>query len=340
MLLGEHAVLHGRLAIVCAISTRIRVTLIPRCDEEIRLFSGLGQYTTTIRELGKHPNFSFVLKAIHRYGEHLPSGFDLRINSEFSHQIGFGSSAAVTVATITALRTWLNHNVVPDEIFNDSLRVVHAVQGVGSGADVAASVHGGIVAYQIKPFNIEKLSHIHPLTAVYSGNKMPTVEVIQIVEQQRKQFPKMFEQVFDLMDQTSVNAVDAIQYKDWKMLGQLMNFGQGLMDAIGVNNTQLSALVYALRNDPGILGSKISGSGLGAGNCGATGAFVGAPTLTPPSPVSRASPQITSILFFFIKKPTPAFSRAADSRERATIRAESKPGAAVTPKTSPSFASR
>ena len=38
---------------------------------------------------------------------------------------------------------------------------------------------------------------------------------------------------------------------------------QGLMDALGVNNAKLAELVFALRADPKIHGSKISGSGLG-----------------------------------------------------------------------------
>ena len=42
-----------------------------------------------------------------------------------------------------------------------------------------------------------------------------------------------------------------------------MNVAQGLMDAIGVNNAMLATLVHGLREDPAVLGAKISGSGLG-----------------------------------------------------------------------------
>ena len=42
-----------------------------------------------------------------------------------------------------------------------------------------------------------------------------------------------------------------------------MNINQGLMDSLGVNNSRLAELVYELREDPNIQGSKISGSGLG-----------------------------------------------------------------------------
>jgi hypothetical protein len=38
-----------------------------------------------------------------------------------------------------------------------------------------------------------------------------------------------------------------------------------------------------------------------------------------------ASPQITAILFFFIRKPTPLLSRPATLRERSTTALASKP---------------
>ena len=58
-------------------------------------------------------------------------------------------------------------------------------------------------------------------------------------------------------------ALEAASRADWQAVGELMNINQGLMDALGVNNEQLAKLVFALREDPGIMGSKISGSGLG-----------------------------------------------------------------------------
>jgi len=58
-------------------------------------------------------------------------------------------------------------------------------------------------------------------------------------------------------------AFAAAATEDWETVGELMDIHQGLMDAMGVNNAELSELVYALREDPNILGSKISGSGLG-----------------------------------------------------------------------------
>jgi mevalonate kinase len=69
--------------------------------------------------------------------------------------------------------------------------------------------------------------------------------------------------MFDTMDQCTMNAADAVAMQDWKTFGQMLNIAQGLMDALGVNNSALSKIIYDLRADPAILGAKISGSGLG-----------------------------------------------------------------------------
>ncbi len=263
MLLGEHAVLHGRPALVCAVNRRIRVTLRPRADREVHIRSSLGRYAIAIDQLQPADPFRFVIAAVLRQKDRLDAGLDLEIESEFSHQVGLGSSAAVTVATTAALLAWIGEPAEPQTIFDESLPVVRQTQGLGSGADVAASVFGGIVAYRASPVDIRKLDGTHPLTVIYSGSKRPTVEVVKLVEAAHAAQPKAFDTIFSLMGWSADAAAEAIAHGDWQTVGELMNINQGLMDAIGVSNRVLSEIVYALRDDPGILGSKISGSGLG-----------------------------------------------------------------------------
>jgi len=256
-------VLHGRLALVCAIDQRLRVTLAPRDDTQINVASALGEFHTDLRRVDTTPPLRFVMAVIKKKSEQLKTGFDLKIESAFSSTLGFGSSAAVTVATAAAIAKWTCGDVEPDPLFKSCRATIRDVQGMGSGADVAASVYGGIVLYRAEPLEIEKLAQIHPLTAVYSGNKMPTPEVVDFVEKRRRNAPTIFGEIFEAMDQCAMDAADAATMRDWKTFGQMMNVAQGLMDAMGVNTAKLSEIVFALREDPGILGSKISGSGLG-----------------------------------------------------------------------------
>ncbi len=263
MLLGEHAVLRGHRALVCAVNRRIHVTLTPRRDRVIRIVSSLGRHETTVERVREAAPFRFVTAAIALRRRQPPSGFDLRVRSEFSHKVGLGSSAAVTVATHAALAAWLDGRIAPRKLLTDSVRVIRAVQGLGSGADVAASVYGGVVLYRAKPLGVWPVRAACPLTVIYSGSKRPTPEVVRLVDRARKRRPRLFDDAFALMGRSAVSAARALQHGDLRTVGELLNLNQGLMAAIGVSNPKLAGIVHALRSDPAILGSKISGSGLG-----------------------------------------------------------------------------
>ncbi len=263
MLLGEHAVLHGRRALVSSVNQRLTVALTPRNDRQVEIRSALGAHDTSLDQLDPHPKFRFILAALTTVASRLERGVTITITSEFSDQIGFGSSAAVTVATLAGLHALTRGAVEPRSIFLAARDLIRTVQGRGSGADVAASVYGDLVAYCAEPLDLVHLPATHPLTAVYSGSKRPTPEVIRIVEENRARQPEHFETLFDLMDRCSGAAADAVSRGDWKAVGACLDVGQGVMEAMGVSNEALAAIVHALQADPGIQGAKISGSGLG-----------------------------------------------------------------------------
>ena len=264
MLMGEHAVLRGQPAIVCAINKRMKIKLTPRSDRTIALHSALGEHETTLDELAPSDSFRFVLGAIRACRADFAQGFELDIKSEMSHQMGLGSSAAVTVATLAALAGALGKEPAPGYLLEAGARIIRKVQGgTGSGADVAASTYGGCLRFYAESQEVVKLPKTPQLTVLYSGSKMPTPEVIAIVEERRKKQPETFAQLDALIGAVVKRAFEAAAGGDWAAMGELMNVNQGLMDALGVNNAKLAELVFALRDDPKIHGSKISGSGLG-----------------------------------------------------------------------------
>lgn len=262
-LFGEHAVLHGQSALVCAVTQRMSITVKMRQDSSVRIFSDLGEFYTELQNIQSHPRFRFVLSAISSQAKYLRTGFDLKIESDFSANVGLGSSAAVTAATTAALFELSNRECKLDDIFQAGLETIRKIQGVASGADLAAAVFGGIILYRMKPLAIERSNKKYPLTVVYSGTKLPTTKVINIVEEKRKHHAKLFASIFKMMGESAVQAAAAIKESRWQRVGELLNINQGLMDAIGVNNRVLSEIVYLLRREPEILGAKISGSGLG-----------------------------------------------------------------------------
>lgn len=279
MLLGEYAVLNNKLALVCAVDKRMTVTLSPRSDTQVTISSKLGEYSKEISQLAIEPPFQFVLATLKKFQKKLPSGCDIQINSEFSDKIGFASSAAVTVATLVVLAKWLglpfaNQNHPDDVDFRAqhlaklklariARDIIREVQGLGSGADVAACVFGGIIAYRPKPLSIEKLPYVYPITVVYSGSKTPTVEVVTRVKKSFADTPELFKQICQAIDHCAERGRQAIYNQNWTDLGKIMNVQQGLMDALGVNTEHLNKIIHRLRAQPDIFGVKISGSGLG-----------------------------------------------------------------------------
>lgn len=261
MLMGEHAVLHGAHALCAALSQRLRVELEPRRGREVSIDSSFGAFTTSLDALDPAPPFHFVVETLRAAA---PSqGCHLSIHSEFSAQWGFGSSAAVCVATAAALFAMEGRPFDRAAIFETALRAVRAVQGRASGADVAAASYGGIVLYRADPVSIEPFVRSLPLCAVYAGYKTPTPEVIAHVEAGVRAFPRLHQRLFDAMDACVREAADPLRRGDLEQLGHLFRIHQGLQCALGTGDATLAHLIHALEALPSVRAAKISGSGLG-----------------------------------------------------------------------------
>jgi len=263
MLMGEHAVVKGYWAIACALDKRIEVRLTPRSDSVVKVRSELATYSASLDDLVPDDKLSFVLKAIELQLADLDKGFELDIVAQFSHTLGLGSSAAVTVATVKALAAYSNIELTREQHLQKALAVVHAVQGRGSGTDLAASIYGGVIAYKIDPCEVLALSGLPIICLHYVGYKTKTPAVLEIVAQYGAAHPTIYAGIYKMMDSITGAAIAAVKAQDWQRFGKLMNIYQGQMDSLGVNDAKLSEIIYRLRQNPLIQGAKISGSGLG-----------------------------------------------------------------------------
>ncbi len=259
--MGEHAVLHGYPCIVAAVDKRIAVTVSPREDKKIFLSSDeMGEFITSlsdIKTVSIPQEWLFVLTAILSVSPQF--GFNMHIQSDFSSAIGFGSSSAVTVATLGALLG----SASQEELFDRAYEIVYTAQGKkGSGADIAASVFGGISFYK----NGKKIETLHGecnITTVYAGYKTPTPKVISIVAEQQKQNPALHERIYADMGNLSEQAWDCLKQKDQENLGLLFNQNHALLQQLGVSDDTLDDIFSKLNQNKNIYGAKISGSGLG-----------------------------------------------------------------------------
>lgn len=266
MLMGEHAVLYGQPALVCALDSRIEITFTLRNDRLVKVNSALAEYQSSLDRLDQDPRLEFVIAAIEAYQGRLQTGFECSIHATFSSTIGLGSSAAVTAAMVKGLQHLVGVESDLKDDFRQGLAIIHKVQqGRGSGADLAATLKGGVICFQPEPLEISSVSCPENIvfSLFYSGYKMKTPEVLAWVEEQWRHQRELRSALYQLMGSTCRASMEALQQTDLKEFGRLMNCYQGLMDSLGVCDATLASMIYSLRDDERVYGAKISGSGLG-----------------------------------------------------------------------------
>ncbi len=260
---GEHAVLQGKQAVVAAIASRINVTLTQRHDEKITIHSSLGQYETQLSTIKIEKPFQYVLAAIHLFLKELKTGFSLEIHSDFSHTLGLGSSAAVTVACAAVLIQFTQQALSLEAIYKKAKAAILLVQPQASCADVAASVFGGLLAYTMAPLRITPIASDPRFHLIYLGYKTATPIVVAQVQSAVKQSPDFFQAIFEAIHCCSQAIAAALEKTDWVEVGQWFTRHQGLQQALGVSCAISEEILLRLRCLPTIYGAKISGSGLG-----------------------------------------------------------------------------
>lgn len=233
----------------------------------------------------------------------LQKGVKIITRSEFASTLGFGSSSAATVCTIKALCELFDVKLEDKDMFKIAYKTVLDVQGKGSGFDVAAAIYGGTLYFVTGGKKIEQLisprhsgdpalagdSRISkygsdsaltgsarrapsslarmtklPLVVGYSGKKADTVTLINQAAEKAKKYPKVIDNIYENIAEIVELAKESLVKKDWNTLGDLMNFNQGYLEALGVSSDKLSSMIYASRSE-GAYGAKLSGAG--GGDC-------------------------------------------------------------------------
>ena len=156
VLCGEYAVLDGAPAVCMALDRRVRVTVTPCEGDWIRVSApGYTAVEGLLRVVGgkfewmqgasEFALVDAVLRTCAAVPERVVS-IELDSNAfrdgESNEKIGIGSSAALTVALLAALRG-------TEDVFADAIGAHRQLQqGAGSGVDIATSVHGGLLEYR------------------------------------------------------------------------------------------------------------------------------------------------------------------------------------------------
>ena len=250
-LFGEHAVVYGESALACAIELRTHVSA--KKYGSTKITSKIG---TTGLDFKKH---AYVSSAITKLGV---KNVAIKITSDIPIGSGLGSSAAVTVATLSAINEEYSLGYGKEDIARMGHEIEFEVQGAASPTDTFVSTMGGVV-------EIPSRKRMEPPDCgVVIGNtnkgakSKKTARLVKQVATLKEEYPDIIEPIIKTIGSFTQKGRILLSEKDYNSLGKLMNVNHGLLDALGVSTTELSALVYAAR-DAGAFGAKITGAGGG-----------------------------------------------------------------------------
>lgn len=255
LLLGDYAVVYGYPCLVTAVNKRLNVAveIINKEEDEI--------ITPQVKES------RFVLETIAYIKEKFSVKQNVRITTQgdFSHQVGLGSSSAVTVATAEALNRLFSLKLSKKEIFEISYTVNLLIQGVGSGFDIAAATYGGTIEYVKGGTTLNKLKlHSLPLVVGYSGIKADTPYYIRKVAEAFKNKKEELSTLFEEIQSYVLLAKEGLESGDLASVGVAMTKNHSVLQRLGVSIPKLDEMVNASIQS-GAWGAKLSGAG--GGDC-------------------------------------------------------------------------
>jgi len=236
-LFGEHAVVYGKPGIAMAIKPRVFVTV----------------RKSRRPQRAKSPYIDGCFDAMGVIGS-------VYINSQIPSSSGLGSSAAVTVATLSAINDEFAVGKSREDIANMAFEIEKTVQkGRASPTDTTVSTYGGIVL--ISGGSRRRLAPQNMYLVI--GDSLVSHSTSRMVEQVadlKKQNPEIVDPILDAIEGVSLAAIHHLSNP--RELGRYMNINHALLDALGVGHPQLSRLVLAARS-AGAFGAKITGAGGG-----------------------------------------------------------------------------
>jgi mevalonate kinase len=262
ILFGEHASSRGKPAIVFAVNSRLTVILKEHNYPNKGILLTSRDFNV---QRAEYPSgrLNIVSKVIDVFFEETllnPEQFQLIIKSRIKP--GFGSSAAVIASVLGALNSYYKTNFSKRELLRLGIKANYAIKGYGSGLDIAASIYGGLIKYQINlepeylPF--ENLDLIIGNT----GKKAPSGPIVNSVKELEKNNPIEINAIFDSLEFLTNEAEQALKENDIPKIAFLMNKNQELLRKLKVSSDIIEEMLQAAMN-AGALGGKLSGAGIG-----------------------------------------------------------------------------
>ena len=236
VILGEHAVVYGKPAIVLAVDLRMEIAV-------------RGNAT---------------------------GGLEFETSSQIPVGSGLGSSAALSAALALALGERDGRRMSEAELVEEAYEAELFAQGIGSPMDASACVHGGGIAVNLpesegrhlwtvtrgeRTWSVSDVD-VPDMTFVIgnTGIRAPTGPLVSKVKRFRDR-SSFANDIIDDIEQTTLQGSQAIARGDVEELGRLMTDDHKLLSILGVSSRELNKLVNA--SMPYSYGAKLTGAGGG-----------------------------------------------------------------------------
>ena len=265
ILFGEHFVIYGTKAILCAIDKRIRVTSQVIEERKIKIKSDFGNIEA---EVDSSSNDSidlmkpFVYLATHTLKRFKKNcGIEIKIESEIPPGIGLGSSSASCVAVAASI-SGLFEKLPKEDILKLAIEAERTIFKNTSGADCSVCTFGGLAEYDIKN-GFKKINSKVDFDLIIANSKQShlTNEVVEKVRKFKENNKESFASLYKQESALIQNALLALSKNDLSLLGSLMSKNQLLLEQIGVSTDKLDILVKEAKKMS--FGAKITGAGGG-----------------------------------------------------------------------------
>jgi phosphomevalonate kinase len=198
VLLGEYAVVDGAPALVAAVDAGV-VCRVSAGPFEIRTPTGDDRFVrAALEHVGAPP-------AIYAFSDARVFGID--------GKPGLGGSAAATVAACLAGSARAGRPLTGDALRDVAIGVHRDVQGGGSGIDVAAAAHGGVVRFEAG--RVTAAREVRPVV-VWSGASASTSSRVRVYQAwpDRARFVDASRALVDAFDDDPLGALRAA----WRLL--------------------------------------------------------------------------------------------------------------------------
>ncbi|MFB5623953.1 MAG: mevalonate kinase, partial [Nitrosopumilus sp.] len=263
ILFGEHFVVSGVKAILCAINKRITVTAETIQENKISIKSNIGNLelepNKEISEINSplKPFYYLANKLIKNQN----TGIQIFVESDIPLGVGLGSSSACCVAGAAAISR-LFRKTSKEEILKLAIEAERTIFENTSGADCTVCTYGGIMEYD-KENGFNKIKYEPNFHLVIANSKIEhsTKSIVDRVKQFKEKNEGKFSELCKKESKLVEDVLELLKENNVIELGNKITENQEYLEVLGISNEKLRKMIQIGQNKS--FGAKITGAGGG-----------------------------------------------------------------------------